>query len=104
MTKFVNRFSTRRKHNIYNLSYKKEVEFAITTPDDTLIGDDFTVGFVVKNKVDEKRKIRVKATLVNAFYTGVCGKRVKIETFDEELDANEGMCDRYDGEQSIYVI
>ena len=54
------------------------------------MGEDFSVHINVKNIVDEKRDIVVKATLVNSYYTGLAGKRVKTIRFEETLAGGEG--------------
>ncbi|XP_076113269.1 protein-glutamine gamma-glutamyltransferase K-like [Mytilus galloprovincialis] len=89
VVKFVNRFSTRRQENIYNLDTKKEIDFNIILPHNAMVGEDFSVYAMVKNVADEKRDIIVKSTLVNSFYTGLPGKRVKTMKFTETLDAGE---------------
>ena len=85
VVKFVNRFSTRRKEKIYELESKREIDFDLLLPENDLVGEDFSVHINVKNIVDEKRNIVVMATLVNSYYTGQAGKRVKTMQFTEAL-------------------
>ncbi|XP_048752164.2 protein-glutamine gamma-glutamyltransferase K-like isoform X2 [Ostrea edulis] len=85
VAKFVSRYSTRRKHNIYKLDTQKELDFTITTPKETLIGDDMEIKAAIKNMTDESRAISLTFTLINVYYTGVAGKRVKTQTFKENI-------------------
>lgn len=89
VVKFVNRFSTRRKENIYKLESKREIDFDLLLPENDLVGEDFSVHINVKNIADEDRNIVVKATLVNSYYTGQAGKRVKTMKFEETLAGGE---------------
>lgn len=90
MAKFVNRYSTRRKYNIYKLDTPKELDFTFTPPDETLIGDDMEIKAAVKNMTDESRAISVTFTLINVYYTGVAGERVKTQTFKETIGPKDG--------------
>lgn len=92
MAKFVSRYSTRRKHNIYKLDTQKELDFTITTPKETLIGDDMEIKAAIKNMTDESRAISLTFTLINVYYTGVAGKRVKTQTFKENIGPKDGKC------------
>lgn len=89
VVKFVNRYSTRRKDNIYNLDQIREVSFDLVLPEDTLVGDDFKAGVIVTNKSSEDKTIRVKLTLVSAYYTGVAGRRIKSETFEYNVNSKD---------------
>jgi Lhr-like helicase len=90
VTKFVNRYSTRRKQNIYKLDTPKELDFTITPPKETLIGDDMEIKATVKNMTDQSRSINLTLTLINVYYTGVAGKRVKTQTFKESIGPKDG--------------
>ena len=89
MTAFVNRFGVVGKRNVYKDAEVKEIEMEVTTPDCTMIGEDFNIQVLVRSKVDQKRQIRMKATLNSESYTGVCDKRIRIDTFEIELKAKE---------------
>jgi hypothetical protein len=86
----VNRHSTRRKQHIYKLDTPKELDFTITPPEETLIGDDMEIKATVKNLADQSHTIGLTLTLINAYYTGVAGKRVKTSTFKESIGSKEG--------------
>ena len=90
VAKFVNRYSTRRKQNIYKLKAPKELNFTVTSPDGTLIGNDMDIEVSVKNMADSPRKLHLTVTLVNAYYTGVAGTRVKTQTYEEEVQPKDG--------------
>ncbi|OWF50628.1 protein-glutamine gamma-glutamyltransferase K-like [Mizuhopecten yessoensis] len=79
---FVSRFGTRRKHNIYNLETTQEVELDADLPNETMIGDDIEIKVNVINKMNEERKVDVRLTVLNAFYTGISGRKVKTEKLE----------------------
>lgn len=89
IAKFVNRFSTRRKENIYKLESKRELDFSLLLPENTMVGEDFTIHINVKNVLEEKKSFVVKTSLVNSYYTGIAGTRVKTQTFEDILEGNE---------------
>lgn len=89
VAKFVNRYSTRRKQNIYKLDTTKVLDFTVSPPDNTLIGDDMEIKVAVKNTADGPCKLHLTASLVNAYYTGVAGSRVKTQTFEETINAKD---------------
>lgn len=91
VAKFVNRYSTRRKQNIYKLDTTKVLDFTVSPPDNTLIGDDMEIKVAVKNTADGPCKLHLTASLVNAYYTGVAGSRVKTQTFEETINAKDGI-------------
>ncbi|KAL5021108.1 hypothetical protein ScPMuIL_000263 [Solemya velum] len=103
VVKFVNRFSTRRKENIYHLDLKHEVTFDLVLPEDTLVGDDFKAGLIVTNASSEDKTIRVKLTLVSAYYTGVAGRRVKNETFEYNVNSEDKRQVMMDVDSGEYV-
>lgn len=80
VVKFVQRFGTKKQLNIYNIETKKEIDLELDVPNETMIGDDFEIKVNVTNITDEERKVRVRTTLVNAYYTGVAGRKVKTES------------------------
>lgn len=90
VAKFVNRYSTRRKQNIYKLKAPKELNFTVKSPMGTLIGNDMDIEVSVKNMADSPRKLHLTVTLVNAYYTGVAGTRVKTQTYEEEVQPQDG--------------
>ncbi|XP_062606397.1 protein-glutamine gamma-glutamyltransferase K-like [Saccostrea cucullata] len=87
---FVNRYSTRKKQNIYNLDTPKELDFTITSPEETLIGDDLEIKVAVKNMTDHSRTVNLTLTLVNAYCNGVSGSRVITQTFKETIGNKDG--------------
>ncbi|KAJ8303644.1 hypothetical protein KUTeg_020040 [Tegillarca granosa] len=87
VAKFVNRFSTRRTHNIYGLDTTEEINFKFNLPETTLMGDDFEVGVTISNTKDDEIKLRVKAVVVNAFYTGIPGRKVFTEVTEISVPA-----------------
>lgn len=89
VAKFVNRYSTRRKQNIYKLETPMELDFTVKKPEDTLIGNDMDIEVSVKNMADSPRKLHLTVTLVNAYYTGVAGTRVKTQTYEEEVQPQD---------------
>ncbi|XP_061163018.1 protein-glutamine gamma-glutamyltransferase K-like [Saccostrea echinata] len=89
VARFVNRYSTRRKQNIYNLDTPKELDFTITSPEETMIGDDLEIKVAVKNMTKQSRTVSLTLTLINAYYTGVSGTRVKIQTFKESIGVKD---------------
>lgn len=83
-------YSTRRKQNIYKLETPKELDFTVQPPEGTLIGNDMDIEVSVKNMADSPRKLHLTVTLVNAYYTGVAGTRVKTQTYEEEVQPQDG--------------
>lgn len=90
MVKFVQRFGTKKQLNIYNIETKKEIDLELDVPNETMIGDDFEIKVNVTNITDEERKVRVRTTLVNAYYTGVAGRKVKTESSECVIPAGAG--------------
>ena len=86
----VHNFSTARDYDLYDLKLEDEIDVDISPPDDATIGADFSVAFLVRNKIHEKREVKVTATIFDVFYTGVIRRRVKGETYNIELDSGEG--------------
>lgn len=87
----MNRYSTRRKQNIYKLDTTNVLNFTVSPPDNTLIGDDMEIKVAVKNTADGPLKLHLTVSLVNAYYTGVAGSRVKTQTFEETINTKDGI-------------
>lgn len=87
----MNRYSTRRKQNIYKLDTTKVLNFTVSPPDNTLIGDDMEIKVAVKNTANGPLNLHLTVSLVNAYYTGVAGSRVKTQTFEETINTKDGI-------------
>ncbi|WAR12917.1 TGM1-like protein [Mya arenaria] len=90
VVEFVERFSSRRKQNIYKKAIgDKEIDYELILADDSMIGDDLEVGVKVKNLTSGTAKINVTLTMASMFYTGVAGKKIKGDRNEIELASGE---------------
>ncbi|XP_060071611.1 protein-glutamine gamma-glutamyltransferase K-like [Ylistrum balloti] len=88
VVKFVNQFGSKRKERIYEQEPKKEVDLELDLPNNTMIGEDVEIKVKVINLEKEDRKVHIRITVLNAYYTGIAGRRVKTEKMECVIPGN----------------
>lgn len=82
VVEFVNRFSSRAKEDIYDQDIVKDVVFTFVHPKKAEVGERFDLKVKMKSYSEATRTIKVKMTLMSAFYTGISKQKV---TAKEEI-------------------
>ncbi|XP_067035423.1 coagulation factor XIII A chain-like isoform X2 [Acropora muricata] len=113
------KFSSRkdqRHQSLYTLP-TEDVKFSFEVPDVLPIGETATVGLKMKNTTHQSRTVKGMITGVMGFYTGICCKDLKEESFEMWLEPRQekfyflefppslylGKCEA-DGGLKIYVM
>lgn len=86
------KFSSRkdqRHQSLYTLP-TEDVKFSFEVPDVLPIGETATVGLKMKNTTHQSRTVKGMITGVMGFYTGICCKDLKEESFEMWLEPRQG--------------
>ena len=89
---FASRFAEKGREILYHNVKPSEVNITYDLPsEDVLIGDDFEIKVKVKNVSGTDMTQRVKLAVVNKYYTGICGAKIKQQSDEYRFEASEGI-------------
>ena len=91
MATAVKRNNSEYHERVYGAREDPDVTFKLVDTDQLKMGEDLKIKVKVKNASSEHRTIGLSITLSTMYYTGVTAKKVKSDSYDVQLKAQEGV-------------